>query len=121
MREAQIQAILQNLTASSGEIEASALVSKDGLIIASALAPGMDEARVAAIVAAMLSLGDRIAGELSRGTLEQILVSASGGHVLIQHVGQSAVLCTITSKSITLGLMFMNANHYAKAMATLLA
>jgi len=43
------------------DIQASAIVSVDGLIIASALPSGAGEDRVAAMSAAMLSLGERIA------------------------------------------------------------
>ena len=62
---------LRELQASSPDIEASAVVSVDGLSIASALPQGVEEDRVSAMSAAMLSLGERIASELGRGTLEQ--------------------------------------------------
>ena len=55
---------LRELQASSPDIEASAVVSVDGLSIASALPQGVEEDRVSAMSAAMLSLGERIASEL---------------------------------------------------------
>ena len=55
---------LRELQASSPDIEASAIVSVDGLTIASALPQGVEEDRVSAMSAAMLSLGERIANEL---------------------------------------------------------
>ena len=58
---------LRELQASSPDIEASAIVSVDGLSIASALPHGVEEDRVSAMSAAMLSLGERIASELGRG------------------------------------------------------
>lgn len=61
---------LRELQASSPDIEASAIVSVDGLTIASALPQGVEEDRVSAMSAAMLSLGERIANELGRGSLE---------------------------------------------------
>ena len=60
---------LRELQASSPDTEASAVVSVDGLSIASALPQGVEEDRVSAMSAAMLSLGERIATELGRGTL----------------------------------------------------
>jgi len=65
---------LRELQASSPDIEASAIVSVDGLSIASALPQGVEEDRVSAMSAAMLSLGERIASELGRGTLEQVYI-----------------------------------------------
>jgi predicted regulator of Ras-like GTPase activity (Roadblock/LC7/MglB family) len=121
MREAEIQTALVTLTNGSVDIEAAALVSRDGLIIASALAAGMDEARVAAIVAAVLSLGDRMSTELSRGQLEQVLITGKAGHVLLQQSGNHAVLCTIANKAVKLGLLFMDANRAAETITALLA
>ena len=60
---------LRELQASSPDIEASAVVSVDGLSIASALPQGVEEDRVSAMSAAMLSLGERIATELVSGWL----------------------------------------------------
>ena len=55
---------LREMQAASPEIEASAVVSVDGLIMASALPAEVEEDRVSAMSAAMLSLGERIASEL---------------------------------------------------------
>jgi uncharacterized protein len=63
---------LRDLQASSPDIEASAVVSVDGLSIASALPQNVEEDRVSAMSAAMLSLGERIASELGRGSLDQV-------------------------------------------------
>ena len=65
---------LREMQAASPEIEASAVVSVDGLIMASALPAEVEEDRVSAMSAAMLSLGERIARELGRGDLEQVYI-----------------------------------------------
>jgi uncharacterized protein len=65
---------LRELQASSPDIEASAIVSVDGLTIASALPQGVEEDRVSAMSAAMLSLGERIANELGRGSLNRFIL-----------------------------------------------
>ena len=52
---------LRDFRSSIPDVEASAVVSADGLIIASDLPAGVEEDRVSAMSAAMLSLGDRIA------------------------------------------------------------
>ena len=71
MRQEMVQTILSGLNGSSADIDALAIISLDGLTIASALSSRMDEDRVGAMAGAMLSLGDRTASELERGTLEQ--------------------------------------------------
>ena len=57
---------LREMQNATPEIEASAVVSVDGLTIASALPSDVEEDRVSAMSAAMLSLGERIAVELNR-------------------------------------------------------
>ena len=79
---------LRELQASSPDIEASAIVSVDGLSIASALPQGVEEDRVSAMSAAMLSLGERIANELGRGSLEQVYIKGEKGYVVLMSVGE---------------------------------
>ena len=78
---------LREMQVASPEIEASAVVSVDGLTIASALPADSEEDRVSAMSAAMLSLGDRISVELNRGDLEQVYVRGDNGYVLLSAIG----------------------------------
>ena len=99
---------LRELQASSPDIEASAIVSVDGLTIASALPQGIEEDRVSAMSAAMLSLGERIASELGRGSLEQVLIKGVGGYVILISVGEDAVLTAVSREQAKLGLIFLD-------------
>lgn len=83
MRTEMFQQILNDLNGSSADIEASALISTDGLMIASALPVGIDEDRVGAMSAALLSLGDRAGRELARGDIDRVLVQGEKGYVII--------------------------------------
>lgn len=96
---------LRDLQAGTPDIEASAVVSVDGLIMASSLPAGVDEDRISAMSAAMLSLGDRIAIELSRGTLEQVYIKGSDGIIVLMAVGEDAVLTVLARESARLGLI----------------
>ena len=62
MRTDMFQQVLEELKGSSADVEASALISTDGLMIASSLPNGMDEDRVGAMSAALLSLGSSCYG-----------------------------------------------------------
>jgi predicted regulator of Ras-like GTPase activity (Roadblock/LC7/MglB family) len=99
---------LRNLQVSSSDIEASAVVSVDGLIMASALPSGIEEDRVSAMSAAMLSLGERIAGELGRGYLDQVYIKGESGYVILMSVGEEAVLTALARKEAKLGLIFLD-------------
>ena len=90
---------LRDLQASSPDIEASAVVSVDGLTIASALPQGVEEDRVSAMSAAMISLGERIASELGRGFLDQVYIKGGEGYVVLMSVGEDAVLTALARRT----------------------
>jgi len=99
---------LKDLQAGTTDIEASAVVSVDGLIMASSLPAGVDEDRISAMSAAMLSLGDRIASELERGTLRQVHIKGSNGIIVLQAIGEEAVLTVLAREQAKLGLIFLD-------------
>jgi predicted regulator of Ras-like GTPase activity (Roadblock/LC7/MglB family) len=107
---------LREMQAASPDIEASAVVSVDGLIMASALPAEVEEDRVSAMSAAMLSLGERIAGELGRGNLDQVYIRGKGGYVLLTAVGQEAVLTALARENAKLGLVFLEMRRAAEQL-----
>jgi predicted regulator of Ras-like GTPase activity (Roadblock/LC7/MglB family) len=111
---------LRELQASSPDIEASAIVSVDGLSIASALPQGVEEDRVSAMSAAMLSLGERIATELGRGSLEQVYIKGEKGYVVLMSVGQDAVLTALAREQAKLGLIFLDMRRATQDLAKLI-
>jgi predicted regulator of Ras-like GTPase activity (Roadblock/LC7/MglB family) len=110
----QMIARLRQMQAASPDMEASAVVSVDGLIIASALPSDVEEDRVSAMSAAMLSLGDRIASELGRGTLEQVFIRGRNGFVILTAVGNDAVLTALARENAKLGLIFLEMRRAAE-------
>jgi len=111
---------LRDLQASTPDIEASAIVSVDGLIMASALPVSVEEDRVSAMSAAMLSLGERIASELGRGVLNQVYIKGSDGYVILMSVGEEAVLTVLARKEAKLGLIFLDMRRTAEDLAAFL-
>jgi uncharacterized protein len=111
---------LRDMQASSPDIEASALVNVDGLTIASALPQSVEEDRVAAMSAAMLSLGERIASELGRGSLEQVYIKGSNGYVLLMSVAENAVLTALARENAKLGLLLLDMHRTAEALSKLI-
>ena len=111
---------LLELQASSPYIEASAVVSVDGLSIASALPQGVEEDRVSAMSAAMLSLGERIATELGRGSLEQVFIKGEKGYVVLMSAGQDAVLTALAREPAKLGLIFLDMRRAVEDLVKLI-
>ena len=111
---------LRQLQTGTADIEASAVVSVDGLIIASALPSNVEEDRVSAMSAAMLSLGERIAGELGRGMLNEVYIKGHQGYVLLTSVGEDAVLTVLAREGAKLGLIFLDMRRVVEDLVTLL-
>jgi predicted regulator of Ras-like GTPase activity (Roadblock/LC7/MglB family) len=111
---------LRELQTSTADIEASAVVSVDGLIMASALPANVEEDRVSAMSAAMISLGERIAGELRRGLLNEVYVKGKNGYVLLMSVGEDAVLTVLAREGAKLGLIFLDMGRVVEDMVALL-
>jgi predicted regulator of Ras-like GTPase activity (Roadblock/LC7/MglB family) len=119
-RSQQIVDSLRDMQASSPAIEASAVVSTDGLTIASALPSSVEEDRVAAMSAAMLSLGERIASELGRGGLEQVYIKGSSGYVILMSIGAEAVLTALAHENAKLGLILLDMHRTVETLSKLL-
>ncbi|RLC73344.1 MAG: hypothetical protein DRI52_01995 [Chloroflexi bacterium] len=116
-RTEQMVICLRDLQVSTPDIEASAVVSVDGLIMASSLPAGVEEDRVSAMSAAMLSLGERIAGELGRGMLDQVYIKGENGYVVLMSVGEEAVLTVLARKQAKLGLLFLDMRRAAEELS----
>ncbi len=110
---------LRDMQVSSPDIEASAVVSVDGLPIATALPREVEEDRVSAMSAAMLSLGERIASELGRGALTEVYIKGEKGYVILQSVGTEAVLTVLAREGAKMGLVFLDMRRAAEDLAKL--
>lgn len=100
--------ILRSLQSSSPDVEACALISDDGLMIASALPQHVDETRVAGMTATLSSLGTRAATELERGEVQEVLVRGSEGYAVMMTSGSGTLLLSLASKQARLGLIFLD-------------
>jgi predicted regulator of Ras-like GTPase activity (Roadblock/LC7/MglB family) len=111
---------LRELQGNTPDVEASAVVSVDGLTIAAALPTNVEEDRVAAMSAAMLSLGERISGELGRGGLDVAYIHGDEGYVLLSAIGNDAVLTVLARKQAKLGLVFLEMQRTAEDLSKLI-
>jgi predicted regulator of Ras-like GTPase activity (Roadblock/LC7/MglB family) len=119
-RSDRLDRAIHALLAQTPEIEAAAVVSFDGLPMAAALPPSMDEDRVAAMSAALLSLGERAAQGLGRGELSQVYIEGDAGTVFLISADDEAVLVAVASKGAKVGMMLYEVKRAAAAVAEVL-
>ncbi|MEM9924149.1 MAG: roadblock/LC7 domain-containing protein [Cyanobacteria bacterium P01_D01_bin.50] len=116
-----LQDELQNFVSAASDVQGAALVSPDGLALASVLPGGMDEERTAAMSASMLSLGERIGRELARGSIDRIVVEGEKGYGVLVGCGADAVLLVLAGTGVKQGLLFLEVKRVVAKIAPLLA
>ncbi len=116
----RIQDVLRSLRSVSPDIVGSALVSTDGFIIASLLPAGVDEELVSGMAAALVGVGERIAAELMGGGMEQTYVRGRLGYVILNAVGEDALLIVLTTPEAKLGLVFLDVRRRVQQLAGIL-
>ena len=112
--QAVIKPILSKLNSISKDIEASAVMSRDGFNLASKIGGDVDPDRLGAMCASLLSLSSKTARELERGNLKQVLIEGDQGSILVVHIGTRAVLAVVAKASSNLGMVFVEARKIAK-------
>ncbi len=115
-----LQEELQSFVTGASDVQGAALVSPDGLALASVLPGGMDEERTAAMSASMLSLGERIGRELARGVVERIVVEGEKGYGVLVSCGSDAVLLVLAGAGVKQGILFLEVKRAVAKLAPLL-
>jgi predicted regulator of Ras-like GTPase activity (Roadblock/LC7/MglB family) len=118
--EQLLKAALSDLNGSSPDIEGSAIVSYDGLMMESLLPIKADEDRLGAMCAAILGMGERAIGEFERGEFEQLLVKGSNGYLILASAGPEAVLAVLAKGNAKLGLIFLEMRRAAERIGATL-
>lgn len=120
-RGEQIAEALDSFLQSCPDVEGAAIMSADGLPMASALPEGFQEERIAAMSAAMLGLGEKAAETLGRGSMRQLFVEGDHGFVYLMSAGPSAVLCAVSRPSGKTGLVLYEMKEASGRIARALA
>ena len=120
INSAKLGSILDNFVSSTNDVQGAALVSPDGLTLAASLPGGMDDERVSAMSAAMLSLGERIGSELGRGNIDRIFVEGHQGFGILTSCGEDAVFLVLASQSAKQGILMLEIRRALGELKTVL-
>ena len=100
--------IIKDFASAASDVEGAAIVTPDGLPLATTLPGGMDDERVSAMSAAMLSLGERIGKELVRGAIDRIYVEGEKGFSVLTSCGEDTVFLVLATKEAKQGLLMLD-------------
>lgn len=103
----KLGSIIQNFVTATSDVLGAALVTPDGLPLATTLPGNMDEERVSAMSAAMLSLGERISSELDRGVVDKIYVEGDQGYGILTSCGDEAVFLVLANQAAKQGVLML--------------
>ena len=93
-------------------VTAALIVGQDGLVLQSATAQGADDVDtdvLGAVASSGLVPAQELGGETGRGKLLQGIYEYEKGVVVIEPIGQSAILVVVTSATANLGLLRLQA------------
>lgn len=116
----QLNVILNDFERNVPHVQATAVVSTDGLVIASRLPTEVEEDRIGAMGAAILAISNRSSGELERGEIVRVLIEGADGYILIRSVGEYAILVALVEKEVRLGLLFYEATKCIQLLSEVL-
>ncbi len=116
----EIERILLELQSRVPDLEGLAVVSREGLPIASMLFTTADEDRIGAMTAASLSLSDRMVLELERGKMDQLIITGTDGLIIIRDAGEHSVLVGIAKTNAKLGLVLLEIKRAAQKLTGLI-
>lgn len=111
--------LLRTLQIRTGGAKSCALVSYDGLTIASVLANGVDADRFGAMCASLLALSSRAAGEVECGELRQVILDGAQGPMLLTRAGTTGLLAVASDPTPNLGKLILDTRATASALAKL--
>jgi predicted regulator of Ras-like GTPase activity (Roadblock/LC7/MglB family) len=116
----QLAVVLNDFERNVPHVEATAVVSTDGLVIASRLPDQVEEDRIGAMGAAILAISARSGNELERGVMERVLIEGAAGYILIRSIGEDAILVALVEKDVRLGMLFYEAKKCIQSLNELL-
>ena len=110
----ELEGVLENLRALSGEVLTAAVLLKDGELGASTLPPGVDRERYAAMLAALVGIARRIARENGGSSFSQVRIKGEGGHVLLVGLEGGGTLVATTGPEARVGLVLYDMRNVRK-------
>lgn len=113
------RSVLRAIHTGVDHVEASAVVTQDGITVASLLSSDTDADRFGAMCASLLALAARAAKEVDRGQLRQVILDGSKGPMLLTHAADVAVLAVAARPEANLGRLILETRKAAQKLAEL--
>lgn len=105
-KKGKLTQILSKLT-SAADVLGAAVITKDGLLIASELSESTNGEAIAATAAAMQGAAETAVTELEDASPERIIIESKKTKLITMEAGKQAILACIVNAKANLGLILM--------------
>jgi predicted regulator of Ras-like GTPase activity (Roadblock/LC7/MglB family) len=110
-----LDGVLADLRALSGDMSSCAVLARDGSLLSSPHTPGVDRERVAAMLSAVSNLADREAKGSGKDHAAQVRVDTENGHLLLVRVDGGDLAAT-TGPDARVGLVLYDMRNAREAV-----
>lgn len=117
----QLDEIIRSFVTNASHVQGAAIVTHEGLPIASTLPDGLEETRAAAMAAAVITIGDRVGDELQRGTMQHITLLGSRGYSILTLCGSEALFLVLASPEVKQGVLMLEIQRIVEAVTQILS
>lgn len=120
MRSHLLKTVLDELNEASADIDTAAIVSSDGLMLASSLPSEQDQDRVGVSSATLLSIGSRLASDLGCGKLQQLVIKSELGYLIAAPSGLETILVAVVKAEAKPGMAVIDVLRAAETAELIL-
>jgi hypothetical protein len=113
-----IEEVLRQLKTIGG-VESSAVVTRDGLLVASDVSTDVDAETFAAMSASMVGSAETAITEVKAGTTARVIVETDNSKMIALGAGAKALLVVLTKRDVPLGLILLKAGDAARKISGL--
>lgn len=103
-----------------GQIKASGIVSKEGLLINSRTPPDVDARIFSALCSTIMGAAEAASGQMNTGNVSQISVKTQEGTIVLIPAGEKAILTALTETEAQLGLILYEMESRASQVEEIL-
>jgi predicted regulator of Ras-like GTPase activity (Roadblock/LC7/MglB family) len=112
----ELEGLLENLRALSGEVTTAAVLSAGGDLEAATMPPGVDRERYAAMLAALAGITRRNARENGGAGFSEARIRTEEGHVLLVGLEGGRTLAATTGPDARVGLVLYDMRNTRKEL-----
>ena len=119
-REQMMLEVLRVLRTESSGVEAAVLISSDAMPLASDLSDSFEEETLSATASALMAVGERVAGDLSRGDVDQLYLRGREGNLVVVKVNNDAILACMVDNQAKMGMTLLEVGRCAQKLADII-